>query len=42
MPGSVSLPGLQDLAGEGFPPMNAAEWQDSYLTCAVLHVPPLT
>jgi hypothetical protein len=42
LPGSESRPGLQDEAGEGFPRMNAGEWEDSYLTCAVLHVPPLT
>lgn len=40
LPGLQSLPGMATESGEEFPHMNTAEWEDTLVTCAVLHVPP--
>ncbi len=38
-PGTTGRPCLPGRLSEGFPPMNTADWDDSYTTCCVLHVP---
>lgn len=40
LPGFQSLPGMPAESGEEFAHMNTAEWEDTLVTCAVLHIPP--